>query len=90
MCDEPTRGVDVGAKAEIYGLLNGLAEMGAGVLMVSSVLLVVIGLSDRVMVMCGGRVAGVLGSEGGGEVTSERVMDLATGGGGGQRGIQVS
>jgi ribose transport system ATP-binding protein len=80
VCDEPTRGVDVGAKAEIYGLLNALVEQGAGVLMVSSELQEVIGLCDRVMVMCAGAVAGVLARGGEREPSPERVMDLATGG----------
>src|SRR5204862_6608192 len=56
--DEPTRGVDVGAKAEIYELMNRLTASGVAIMMISSELLEVLGMSDRVMVMRGGRIAG--------------------------------
>lgn len=73
--DEPTRGIDVGAKVEIYELMNRLTERGAAILMISSELPEVIGMSDRVLVMSGGRVTGELRAE---EATQERVMELAT------------
>jgi ribose transport system ATP-binding protein len=73
--DEPTRGIDVGAKVEIYELMNELTEQGAGILMISSDLPEVLGMSDRILVMAGGRITGELS---GGEATQERVMTLAT------------
>ncbi len=73
--DEPTRGIDVGAKVEIYELMNELTENGAGILMISSDLLEVLGMSDRILVMSGGRITGELSVE---EATQERVMALAT------------
>jgi ABC-type sugar transport system ATPase subunit len=60
LLDEPTRGIDVGAKAEIYHLINELAEQGLSVLMASSELVEILGLSDRVLVMAEGRVTGEL------------------------------
>jgi rhamnose transport system ATP-binding protein len=74
--DEPTQGVDVGAKAEIHGLMGDLVARGVAVIMISSELPEVLGMSDRVAVMHGGRIAGVLDST---EVTPERVLDLALG-----------
>ncbi len=76
--DEPTRGIDVGAKAEIYQLMNRLAEQGVAILMISSELPEVLGMSDRILVMHQGRIAGELSRE---EATQEHVMHLATGGG---------
>lgn len=73
--DEPTRGVDVGAKVEIYELMNELTERGAGILMISSELPEVLGMSDRILVMSGGRITGELKPE---EATQEHVMTLAT------------
>jgi ABC-type sugar transport system ATPase subunit len=73
--DEPTRGVDVGARAEIYRTMNRLTRAGLGILMISSDLPEVMGMSDRVVVMRSGRTAGDLSR---GEVTAERVMALAT------------
>ncbi len=58
--DEPTRGVDVGAKAEIHRLISTLAAAGAAVIMISSEMPEILGMSDRVMVMRQGRVAGIL------------------------------
>ncbi len=58
--DDPTRGVDVGAKYEIYKLMNELAEQGISIIMISSDLQEVLGMSDRVMVMCHGRSNGTL------------------------------
>ena len=71
--DEPTRGVDVGAKVEIYELINRMTAQGRAVLLVSSDLPEVIGMSDRVVVMAHGRVAGEL-SKG---ATQDQVMALA-------------
>ncbi len=73
--DEPTRGIDVGAKVEIYELMNDLTEQGAGILMISSELPEVLGMSDRILVMRGGRITGELSSD---EATQEKVMELAT------------
>jgi ribose transport system ATP-binding protein/rhamnose transport system ATP-binding protein len=74
--DEPTRGVDVGARAEIYRIVNGLTERGLGVLMISSDLNEVLGMSDRIVVMREGRTVGELARA---EATAGRVMALATG-----------
>ena len=76
LLDEPTRGVDVGAKAEIYALIGDLAERGVAILLISSDLPEVLGLADRVGVMREGQLAGVLPAA---EATSERVMSLAVG-----------
>lgn len=73
--DEPTRGIDVGAKVEIYELMNELTERGAGILMISSELPEVLGMSDRILIMSQGRIAGELTPE---EATEELVMTLAT------------
>jgi ribose transport system ATP-binding protein len=75
--DEPTRGVDVGAKAEIYALMDELAGAGVAILMVSSDLEEVLGVSDRVLVLHEGRLAGELAR---GEMSEEAIMHLATGG----------
>ena len=74
--DDPTRGIDVGAKFEIYKLMNELAERGVAVIMISSDLEEVLGMSDRVMVMCRGHSTLTLPVA---EATQERVMALATG-----------
>lgn len=74
--DEPTRGIDVGAKAEIYHLIARLAEKGMAVIMISSELPEVLGMSDRIMVMHEGEVMGVLDRE---SATQERIMHLASG-----------
>jgi ribose transport system ATP-binding protein len=76
--DEPTRGVDVGARSEIYALMDELAGSGTAVLMISSDMEEVLGMSDRVLVMHEGHLAGELAR---GELTEEAVMRLATGGG---------
>jgi len=73
--DEPTRGVDVGARAEIYALMNRLCAQGLAILMISSDLPELLGMSDRVVVMREGRVTGTLGR---GSATPEAVMALAT------------
>ncbi|CAM4349738.1 sugar ABC transporter ATP-binding protein [Bacillus manliponensis] len=75
--DEPTRGVDVGAKKEIYAAMNKLVEQGEAVIMVSSELPEVLGMSDRVLVIHEGKVGGVLEKN---EATQESIMALATGG----------
>jgi ABC-type sugar transport system ATPase subunit len=74
LLDEPTRGIDVGAKAEIYRLIDTLAAEGMAVLFISSELPEVIGASDRVVVMEGGRVTGELSAD---EATEERIIALA-------------
>ncbi|MDN7244958.1 sugar ABC transporter ATP-binding protein [Planococcus shenhongbingii] len=76
--DEPTRGVDVGAKKEIYSIINELAERGVAILMISSELPEVIGMADRVIVMHEGKVTADLPKQ---EMTQERIMHFATGGG---------
>ena len=75
--DEPTRGVDVGAKREIYQLMNELADRGVAILMVSSDLPEVLGVSDRIVVVHEGKIAGELSKQ---EATEEKIMSLATGG----------
>ncbi|WP_416979398.1 sugar ABC transporter ATP-binding protein [Streptomyces sp. T028] len=72
--DEPTRGIDVGAKVEIYQLINELTAQGAAVLMISSDLPEVLGMSDRVLVMAQGRIAGELTAD---QATQDSVMALA-------------
>jgi ribose transport system ATP-binding protein len=73
--DEPTRGIDVGAKSEIYKLLNDLAHQGKSVIMISSELPEILRMSHRVVVMCEGRVTGILNA---GEATQESIMKYAT------------
>ncbi len=74
--DEPTRGIDVGAKQEIYQLMNRLVKKGMGILMISSELPEVLGMSDRILVMHEGKIQGELSRE---EATQEKIMTLATG-----------
>jgi ribose transport system ATP-binding protein len=73
--DEPTRGIDVGAKSEIYKLLNDLTHQGKSVIMISSELPEILRMSHRVVVMCEGRVTGVLNA---GDATQENIMKYAT------------
>lgn len=75
--DEPTRGVDVGAKREIYQLMNELTGHGVAIIMVSSELPEVLGMSDRIVVVHEGRITGELNKA---EATQEKIMTLATGG----------
>lgn len=75
--DEPTRGIDVGAKREIYNLMNELTERGMAIVMISSELPEVLGMSDRILVVHEGRLAGELKKT---EATQEKIMFLATGG----------
>jgi ABC-type sugar transport system ATPase subunit len=72
--DEPTRGVDVGAKAEIYAIIDELAHAGVAVLVVSSELPEVLGLADRICVMAGGRITGEMSRA---EATEESILALA-------------
>jgi L-arabinose transport system ATP-binding protein len=74
--DEPTRGIDVGAKQEIYALVDALASNGVGIVMISSELPEVVGLSDRVLVMRAGRIAGEFTRS---DATQERVLACAVG-----------
>jgi ABC-type sugar transport system ATPase subunit len=74
--DDPTRGIDVGAKYEIYKLMNELAERGVAIIMISSELEEVLGMSDRIVVMHEGRSNGCLSIH---EATQEKIMTLATG-----------
>ena len=76
--DEPTRGIDVGAKYEIYLLMNELAARGKSILMISSELPEVLGMSDRILVMHEGRVSGEIGDPR--SATQEQVLRLAMGG----------
>jgi ribose transport system ATP-binding protein len=80
--DEPTRGIDVGAKSEIYKLLNDLARAGKAIIMISSELPEILRMSHRIIVMCEGRITGELSSS---EATQEAIMTLAT-----QRGGIIS
>ena len=73
--DEPTRGIDVGAKYEIYCIIAELAKQGKSIIMISSEMSELIGMSDRIMVMCDGRVTGFIDEE---EATQENIMELAT------------
>ena len=73
--DEPTRGIDVGAKSEIYRLLNDLAVQGKSIIMISSELPEILRMSHRILVMCEGRITGELDHE---EATQESIMHLAT------------
>lgn len=75
--DEPTRGVDIGAKKEIYNIINDLAAKGVAIIMVSSELPEVLGMADRIMVVREGLVRGILSKE---EADQENIMILATGG----------
>jgi inositol transport system ATP-binding protein len=77
MIDEPTRGIDVGAKAEIHRLMSALAKEGKAILMVSSELPEILGMSDRVLVMHEGKLTGEFSRA---EVTQEKIMTAATGG----------
>lgn len=75
MFDEPTRGIDVAAKVEIYNLMNELKKQGIAVMFVSSEMPEIMGIADRIIVMCDGRITGELSSE---EATQEKILTLAT------------
>ncbi len=76
LLDEPTRGIDVGAKQEIYQLMESLAKDGLAILFVSSEMEEILGMSDRTIVMHEGRITGELSRE---ELSEESIMQLATG-----------
>jgi inositol transport system ATP-binding protein len=73
--DEPTRGIDVGAKSEIHRLMTEFAREGMGIIMISSELPEVLGMSDRIVVMQEGIIQGILDRS---EATQENIMELAT------------
>ncbi|MEF2112768.1 MULTISPECIES: sugar ABC transporter ATP-binding protein [Clostridium] len=73
--DEPTRGIDVGAKVDIYNIMNDLVKKGVGIIMISSELPEILGMSDRVLVMCRGSITGELNME---EASQENIMHYAT------------
>jgi ribose transport system ATP-binding protein len=75
--DEPTRGIDVGSKSEIYAIMNELTKRGVGIIMISSELPEVLGMSDRIMVMREGTIVGELSRA---EATEEGIMKHAVGG----------
>jgi ABC-type sugar transport system ATPase subunit len=73
--DEPTRGIDVGAKAEIYAIMNSLAQQGVGIIMISSEMPEILAMSDRILTMSEGRVTGILERT---EATQEKIMALVS------------
>ena len=73
--DEPTRGIDVGAKVEIYNLMNQLKQQGIAVMFVSSEMPEVMGLADRIIVMCDGRITGEITAA---EATQDNILKMAT------------
>lgn len=73
--DEPTRGIDVGAKYEIYCIIAELAKQGKSIIMISSEMPELIGMADRIMVMCEGRVTGIVEGK---DMNQEKIMELAT------------
>lgn len=74
--DEPTRGIDVGAKHEIYEIMNDLAAQGKAIIMISSEMPELIGMSDRICVMCNGKLTGVISDKA--DMTQEKIMSYAT------------
>ncbi|MCS3471100.1 ribose transport system ATP-binding protein [Pseudomonas sp. JUb42] len=78
--DEPTRGVDIGSKSEIYRIINQLAKAGVGIVVISSELPEIIGTCDRVLVMREGRLVAQVGGASGHEISQEAIIDFATGG----------
>ncbi len=77
LLDEPTRGIDVGAKYEIYSIINELATQGKSIIMISSEMPELLGMSDRIMVMSGGKMTGIIERD---EASEEKIMQLATAG----------
>jgi methyl-galactoside transport system ATP-binding protein len=75
LLDEPTRGIDVGAKYEIYSIIAELAKQGKSIIMISSEMPELLGMSDRIMVMCEGRLSGIIDGK---DATEEEIMRLAT------------
>jgi ABC-type sugar transport system ATPase subunit len=74
--DEPTRGIDVGAKEEMYSIINNVVKNKKAVLMISSELPEILGMSDRILVMCQGRIVGAFNRS---EATEEKIMHLCIG-----------
>ena len=72
--DEPTRGIDVGAKSEIYQIMNELTEQGVSIIMISSDMEEIMGMADRILVMCEGKISGELHK---GEYTQEKILEYA-------------
>jgi rhamnose transport system ATP-binding protein len=72
--DEPTKGVDVGAKAEIYQIMGDLAKQGYAIVLISSEMPEILGMSDRVVAMCNGKVTGELNRD---EATQERILEMS-------------
>ena len=72
--DEPTRGIDVGAKSEIYQIMNELTEQGVSIIMISSDMEEIMGMADRILVMCEGKISGELYK---GEYTQEKILEYA-------------
>jgi ribose transport system ATP-binding protein len=77
--DEPTSGVDIGAKSEIYKIINALAVSGVCVVIISSELPEIVGIADRVLVMCEGKLVTELGGHSGLDITPEAIIASATG-----------
>ena len=73
--DEPTRGIDIGSKSEIHKLIASLAEQGMAVLVISSEMPEIMGISDRIIVMCDGRITGELMQE---DATQDQILTYAT------------
>ena len=73
--DEPTRGIDVGAKYEIYSIIGNLAKEGKTIIVVSSEMPELIGICDRIMVMCEGKITGIVEGE---DMNQEKIMELST------------
>jgi putative multiple sugar transport system ATP-binding protein len=73
--DEPTRGIDVGAKYEIYTIMTKLVQQGMSIIMISSELPEILGMSDRIYIVAAGKIAGEMPIE---EATQEKIMRLAT------------
>jgi len=78
LLDEPTRGIDVGAKSQIYQIIDALARNGAAVLVISSELPEIVGISDRVLVMRDGHIVGEVDGQPDAPITQEKIMDIAT------------
>ena len=74
--DEPTRGIDIGAKHEIYEIMEELAKQGKAIIMISSEMPELLGMADRICVMCNGKLTGELNQQD--EMTQENVMGFAT------------
>ena len=73
--DEPTRGVDVASKVDIYNAMNDVVDKGAAIILISSEIEEILGMSDRVLVLAGGRIAAEMSR---GEASKEKILDYAT------------